>query len=60
MRQTYRIQILPASIAVPDLDACFLERLRRCVPGNEPENFGDDGAKEDPLGGKQRQYEISV
>ena len=45
------VEVFAAAVAVPDLYARFREREGRSRAGDEPEQFGDDGAEEDPLGG---------
>ena len=50
------VEVLAAAVAVPDLYARFREGQGRSGAGDEPEEFGDDGAEENPLGGQEWQY----
>lgn len=44
VRETYRIEVFTGSVAVPDFYACVGEREGGGVAGDEPEEFGEDGA----------------
>lgn len=60
MGQAYAVEVLARSVPVPDLDAGFLEGLCRRVAGDEPEEFGDDGAEEDAFCGEEGKDEGPV
>jgi hypothetical protein len=45
------VEIFSAAVAIPDLYAGFGEGKAGRGAGNEPEEFGDDGADEDAFGG---------
>lgn len=47
------VEIRPAAVAVPDLDAGGGERQRGGAAGDEPEELGDDGAEKDAFGGEE-------
>ncbi|KAJ6264719.1 tRNA modification GTPase [Drechslerella dactyloides] len=47
------VEIRSGAVAVPDLDAGGLERGGGGVSGDEPEEFVDDGAEVDALGGEE-------
>ena len=53
MRETHAVEKFAGAVAVPDLDACFREREEGCAAGDEPEEFGDDGAEEDAFCGEE-------
>lgn len=50
VRQADAIEVFAAAVAVPDLDTGFREGEGRGGAGDEPEEFGDDGAEEDTFG----------
>ena len=60
VRKANAIEVLAAAIAVPDLYTGFRERQGRSGAGNEPEEFRNDGAEEDPFGGQKWQYRDRV
>lgn len=52
MRQAHAVKVFTAAVSVPDLDSRVREGQGGCRAGNEPEELGDDGAKEDAFGGE--------
>ena len=46
------------AVAVPDLDPLGREGVGGGVAGDEPEEFGDDGAEEDAFGGQEGEDEV--
>lgn len=60
VRQAQLVEELAGSIAIPDFDSDFAERVRGCVALDEPEQFGDDGASEDAFCREKREDGTAV
>lgn len=48
--ETDAVEVSAAAVAVPNFDAGGGEGERGCAAGDEPEEFGDDGAQENAFG----------
>lgn len=53
VREPDAVEIRPAAVAVPDLDAGGGQRDGGGAAGDEPEELGDDGAEKDAFGGQE-------
>lgn len=60
VREPDAVEELARPVAVPDLDAGLVERNRRRVALDEPQELGDDGPREDALRCQQRQDRAAV
>lgn len=53
VRKTDFVEVFAGAIAIPDFDPGFAEGQGGGRAGDEPEEFGEDGAQEDALGGEE-------
>lgn len=51
VRETDFVEVFARAVAVPDFDPRFAEGYGGGRAGDEPEEFGEDGAQEDAFGG---------